>query len=198
MNKFEVSDIYEASWKEHGRSVHALNWSNAELADLRRRVLLEGLDHVKGPPTLSVLDVGCGFGDLLNIPGIARWMNSYTGIDFRPEFIEVAKSRFHTENAKFVIGDIMTTPVVGHDVVLANGTLAFYGMNDIFDIVAEMWAKTNVMLAFNFTRNTDIGLGQINTLLQYIGCDRYVIRRDYGTLGEFAIYCYEDTDDAGH
>lgn len=195
MDKFEVADLYEAAYQEHGRSVHALNWSSKKVADKRLHVLLEIMEPTEHHTheKLSILDVGCGFGDLLNYPGIASWMDSYLGIDNNSDFINIAHNRFgKLGNVNFWHADFMECNPAKKDLVIANGTLAFYNLPSIYDMVGKMWEATGKMLAFNFTRNDDVGLKEIEHLLQYVGIRRFTVRCDFGRLGEFAVYAYRD------
>lgn len=207
MNKYEVADLYEASYGEHGKSIHALNWGSQEIANERQHVLVDGLEFIhdfQHGKKFSVLDVGCGFGDLLNVPGAATWIRSYTGIDSNPDFIRIARTRFDKlGNTTFHLGDALDIlPAFDElgslgdkrDVVIANGTLAFYDADLIYQLVSKMWSATKLYLGFNFTRNDDVGIMQIGNLLGYVGIKRYIIRTDFGRLGEFAVYAYK-TDD---
>lgn len=52
---------------------------------------------------ISILDAGCGLGDLLDVlPTNA----SYTGVDIAPEFIKYARRKYFNRQAEFLVGDI--------------------------------------------------------------------------------------------
>ncbi|BAO43215.1 class I SAM-dependent methyltransferase [Thiolapillus brandeum] len=79
------------AWRRHGYHPNALLWSSREVQEQRFRVLLEMSGIGAGE---SLLDVGCGFGDL------ASWLErqgvpvEYTGIDLSPELLEEGGRRF--------------------------------------------------------------------------------------------------------
>lgn len=55
----------------------------------------------------SMLDAGCGYGRLLNsVPG--SWKGWYTGVDFCPDFIRVARQLYPTRS--FVVADLRQLP----------------------------------------------------------------------------------------
>lgn len=92
MDTANGSDLkgYKKTFREYGESPQALQWSDYRSAASRYRELLSELDLNKR----TILDVGCGMGDLL--PYIyARTMDfKYLGVDIVEEFIDVAKKRY--------------------------------------------------------------------------------------------------------
>lgn len=70
-----------------------------------------------------VLDVGCGFGDI--IPFIRRESVDfyYTGVDIVPEFIEEARKKY--PQGKFIQRDYFSAPLEEvFDIVICNGALS--------------------------------------------------------------------------
>jgi SAM-dependent methyltransferase len=68
----------------------------------------------------SVLDVGCGFGDLFPFLRRHGFRGSYTGLDFVPELIAVGRQAY--PEAEFVVADFADYQAAGRfDVVLASG-----------------------------------------------------------------------------
>ena len=101
---------------KYGISARALDWSGEQSQFLRFRVLSE----VGSLDGASVLDVGCGLGDLCG------WLRAdshdvrYTGIDIAPAMIEAARSRF--TDARFEVLDLLSDPVQdSFDYVLSSG-----------------------------------------------------------------------------
>lgn len=107
------------SFGRHGHSPRALFWESRAVQWARFRVLAE--IGIKAGD--SVLDVGCGFGDLRG------WLLShdlsveYTGLDLSPDLIAKAKS-IHASKT-FIAGDIFDLDVEGRsfDWVVLSGTL---------------------------------------------------------------------------
>lgn len=109
---------YQKTFKKFGIHPKALQWRSEKAAELRYRELVADLDF-EGK---SVLDVGCGFGDI--IPYIARKTNKfeYTGVDAVSEFIRVAgkKNPLH----KFLIRNYFDKPLKkSFDIIISSGAL---------------------------------------------------------------------------
>ena len=68
----------------------------------------------------SLLDVGCGFGDLWPFLRARGFQGAYTGLDFIPELIEVGRAAY--PQASFLVGDFGDLEAANRfDVVLASG-----------------------------------------------------------------------------
>ena len=99
-DKQDTIDRYRARLREHGISPRALGWRPGS-QEIRFRAFLKDapLSEAK-----SLIDVGCGFGDLLGELRAMGWKGHYTGIDILPEFIEVARGR-NEAGTSWVSGD---------------------------------------------------------------------------------------------
>lgn len=65
------------------------------------------LDNAKVTDGVRVLDVACGTGVL--IPDyLLRNVASITAVDFSPEMIKIASSKFNNRNVQFICGDVET------------------------------------------------------------------------------------------
>lgn len=83
-------DRYNERLKIYGPTQEALGWGKKGRANLRFEVLLSEWNFDNS----SLLDFGCGFGDLINYMD-AKGIQSfrYTGIDINESLIEIAKSK---------------------------------------------------------------------------------------------------------
>lgn len=113
----ETIERYNQRLEEHGESEEALGWGPKGRAKLRYEILLSRWDITSS----SVLDFGCGFGDMYGyiaakgIPYVA-----YTGIDINRKFIEIAKQKY--KGAKFYDGELPTGMAAsGFDFVFSSG-----------------------------------------------------------------------------
>ena len=101
---------------QHGISARALDWSGERSQFLRFRVLTEVAD-LSGA---SMLDVGCGLGDLCGWLRTNSCNVRYTGIDIAPAMIEAARRRF--PDARFEVRDLLSDPPQNSfDYVLSSG-----------------------------------------------------------------------------
>lgn len=93
-----LSSYYGKKLKQYGHDTRSLGWIPGG-----RKARFTALTSIGDLNGCSILDVGCGFGDLygfLRDQGIAV---DYTGIDINPEFIEIARQAF--PGARFICGD---------------------------------------------------------------------------------------------
>src|SRR3990167_11171307 len=82
--------FYQKHFDKYGNSPKALAYWSKKSIDVRNRELLADID-IRGR---SILDVGCGFGDI--IPFLAKKAEKfeYLGIDLVPEFIGEARKKY--------------------------------------------------------------------------------------------------------
>ncbi|MCC2631294.1 MAG: hypothetical protein K0S38_1103 [Candidatus Paceibacter sp.] len=128
------------------RSVH---WSDEHGQQTRFLILsqIANLNHQ------SVLDVGCGLGDLYDFLKKQNLEVDYTGIDIVPEFIEKAKIRFPEVNFKVQSMEDLDEQ---YDFVLASGVLSFKITDHktfYFSMIEKMFAASKKGLAFNMLNN---------------------------------------------
>jgi SAM-dependent methyltransferase len=99
---------YRRRFEEHGVDPRSLGWAKGR-QELRFEVALRGLDLAFE----SVLDVGCGFGDLYAHLKGRGWSGRYLGLDVVPEFLEVARQRHAHDGAEFLEHDLSATSAAG-------------------------------------------------------------------------------------
>ena len=105
-DKKVFSDFFQGNYREYGYDPRSLGWT-AGTQDARFAVLTS-LGNLDG---CSVLDVGCGFGDLYKFLKEKGIHVEYTGIDLSPDFIKVARE--HHPEARFVVGDFEAEGIDG-------------------------------------------------------------------------------------
>lgn len=172
---------YQERRERYGDDVKALGWSNEESQRLRFKALSEIAD-LRGA---TVLDFGCGFGDMsVFLPDDV----SYVGYDADPEMLRVARDRY--PNEQFV-----DRPVAA-DYALASGV--FNLRIDWQTEVIELWNLCRRGMALNFTsalaeRKTS-GIVYADPFETARFCAsltrKFVLRHDY-KLNDFCVYCYK-------
>src|SRR5262245_18456396 len=90
--------------ERHGTDPRALDWGSRESQRLRFAVLA-GVGPLGGA---SVLDVGCGQGDLLDWLRESGIDAQYAGVDITPPMVEVARRRF--PGASFEVRNLLERP----------------------------------------------------------------------------------------
>lgn len=132
---------------EHGvNSSLALAWNSNENQELRFEKLLGTCDF----SNCSVLDIGCGRGDLKSYLD-ARFTNvEYIGIDLMPEFLDEAQKRFGKEGT-WLFGDAGVGELPEVDYVLASGAFNYKldHPTDFFHRLSRLWKLSRKGMAFN-------------------------------------------------
>jgi SAM-dependent methyltransferase len=114
-----IIDRHRDSLTRHGHSPHALYWSSREIQFARFRVLAEiGIESGD-----SVLDVGCGFGDLYGWLKRQDIDTDFTGIDLSPDLIARGEQLY--PRAHFFSGELFDYPAEAQSVdwVVLSGAL---------------------------------------------------------------------------
>lgn len=99
-----IQQRYRAMFEQHGVRPEALGWRNTSQV-VRFGAAFRFLTARRAG---SLLDLGCGFADLLGFLRARGWTGNYMGVDFIAEFIEEARSRYGGDSsAKFICGHVL-------------------------------------------------------------------------------------------
>jgi SAM-dependent methyltransferase len=197
-DKQEIINKYQKQFKKYGKDSRSLFWLKG-----RQKLRFKILSEIGISSSSSVLDVGCGFGDLYDYlrdyyPGV-----KYTGIDIVPDFISLAQ-KIHPQ-IDFRLLDILKDSVDDSwDYVVASGVFNISlrsGRN--IEFIEAMLTKMFQLCSKGITSDF------ISTYVDYqqegsFHCDptmifkfgkslsrRITVRNDYMPF-EFAIYIYKD------
>ncbi|WDF81181.1 class I SAM-dependent methyltransferase [Mucilaginibacter sp. KACC 22773] len=147
-----IFDYHRSMIAYHGNTgPAALGWTNRENQLIRFRVLSEmaGLDHC------SILDAGCGHGDLLGYLLNRYPAITYTGIEQIPEFLAEAGKRYGLlPAATFLEGDFTRDALPPADYVLLSGALNYYQEDPdfIYGAISRLYAVSRKGFGFNLLR----------------------------------------------
>src|ERR1051326_8256459 len=115
MNEF---DLYQRALEAYGESPEALHWVDYPSMAVRFKHLVEDLS-INGR---SILDAGCGMGDLLPYLYAKADNFNYLGMDTNPGFIQIAKKRYGGHN--FAAGDPFNGKLARRfDLVISSGVM---------------------------------------------------------------------------
>lgn len=137
---------YDKSFDEHGESPKALLWANYKVPAIRFKELATDLP-IDGK---TILDVGCGMGDLLPFLYSKSTNFRYQGMDINEEFIKIAQKRY--EGHDFKVADPLTEDVGRFDIVICSGMLngnVDNWMEKRQAAIARLFSLANEALAFN-------------------------------------------------
>ncbi|GAB6070560.1 class I SAM-dependent methyltransferase [Thiomicrorhabdus hydrogeniphila] len=92
--RLRIQTRHKVSIERHGYQPQALYWSNREIQEIRFQNLISILpnSHDLKNQAWSLLDVGCGFADLIDYLASSSYLPNYTGLDLSPDMVLAAQS----------------------------------------------------------------------------------------------------------
>jgi len=155
----EVASIYNLRFDKHGRDIKTLGWGSESSQRLRFEVLLQGLK----PKGKTILDVGCGLGDL--IPFLEDCTGgdfSYIGIDIADKLVDNARLMHGEKKTKFYVGDIFSIKLPSVDISVLSGALSckVHGIEHYaLETMNQMYSLSKETACLNFmTKYVDFEL----------------------------------------
>lgn len=143
---------YQEKFDHFGYSPKSLGWDKGR-QDVRFKILTTFFD-LRGK---SILDVGCGFGDLYRFLVRNYGVDfTYTGIDLVPEFLDIARIQCPEKNANFLKGNFIDFQFKENfDIVLGSGIFNHRfedGLNTRFfeEIAKKAFGVSRDGFAFDF------------------------------------------------
>ncbi len=113
--------LYNERYKKYGRDIRTVGWGSERDQALRFDVLFSGLD----PRGKTILDVGCGLGDLVQYLKLRTGGDfTYIGIDVASKLIEDARAVHDESNCSFYTGDIFSAELPQVDFSILSGALS--------------------------------------------------------------------------
>jgi SAM-dependent methyltransferase len=214
MNKpiyYKIAAHYENCLAKYGITAKGMDWPNEDDLKKRFNVMLNVIKN-KQKQSVSLLDIGCGVGFLLDYINDKKLIDKYQykGIDISSKMIEIAKLRYPDHD--FEVRDILENPLPGQsiDYIVMNGvltervSLTYEQMKEYSCSIIKAAYDTCIYgIAFNvmsthvdWYRN-DLFHWSLDSVVSFLvkECSRnIVIRMDYG-LYEFTVYVYRNSDD---
>lgn len=150
-----LRDHYAQAFRSHGATPEAVNWGKDKDGDsCRYRKMLAVIPPNEKQP-VSLLDVGCGYGALLQFAKETNVALAYTGVDVVDDMICEASAKH--KDANFLTGDILDLDVkTRFDYVVCNGILtqkldaSHLEMDDFANrLIRRMFALCERGVAFN-------------------------------------------------
>lgn len=137
----EIQKFYNDKVSRHGESIESVGWGTQEDQYLRFAVLLRGLD----PRGKTILDVGCGKGDLVGyLQQFYGDSFQYVGVDLSDSHIATANNKWADANAAFFCGDISSWAESSDfkevDISLMSGAMT-YKISDNEKVALETMTK---------------------------------------------------------
>lgn len=115
----DTIDYYRQKLSEHGTGARGMDWKDKASQELRFEVISRYIDFSNRP---SILDVGCGNGELLAFCRNAGRDVEYLGIDVCSEMVDACRARFGESSARVMAASELATLPRPYDYVIASGT----------------------------------------------------------------------------
>ncbi|EHQ27167.1 methyltransferase domain-containing protein [Mucilaginibacter paludis] len=133
----------------------ALGWLDKKSQSVR----FEALSTVADLRGCSMLDAGCGYGDLFGYLDQNFTDISYWGMEQIPELLEEAELRYgHNPRVTFLPGNFMYSklPICGY--TIACGSLSYHSADPdfVFKAIARLYENCKLGLGFNLLRSIPV------------------------------------------
>jgi SAM-dependent methyltransferase len=151
MPRIDVHSFYRDCLEKHGETAEGLHFQCADTQIARFRVLREYLpEDLSG---LSLVDVGCGFGDLYHyLQQQGGTPERYIGLDLHEHMVEVARRRTGCEIFQ---GDALQDPLPPADWYASSGALNTLTKEETRLFIERCWAAARQGFVFNLLRGLD-------------------------------------------
>lgn len=190
----------------YAKRIEEMGHSAAALGEPKERqaFYFDFLAQVEGlQASDSIVDVGCGYGDMFDYLRCRGWQGQYLGIDINPQLIEEARRRY--PGADFRVMDIQETALKKtydwcfccHALTSDTGGTSFIA--HLESMLQIMWRFAHKGLVFNmlspladYTNPIHARppfaavLGEVSSLT-----NRFTVRHDYMPF-EYVVYAYKD------
>ncbi len=189
-----LQNYYGDKLKTYGHDTRSLGWIPGA-----RKVRFGALEAIGDLDGSSVLDVGCGFGDLYGYLANRDIKVDYTGIDINPEFIKIARETY--PDARFLVADFEEDDIGGEfDWAFAAGIFTIRISDNrrfIKSTLRKMFDVCNLGMAADFLGPTAPGNDAYwqcppEGVLKFCRglTRRVVLRADYMST-EYCVYLYK-------
>jgi cyclopropane fatty-acyl-phospholipid synthase-like methyltransferase len=188
----QVSAYYAERYRCHGDSARGVDWKDEASQHLRFEVLARQVDWTDEP---SVLDVGCGNGELLAFCRARNLPVRYLGIDVCEDMVEACRRRFGLDAAALASPADLERLGWRFDYVVASGTFnvkqdadeavwAQYFQQSIVQMFAACRAATvfNVMSSrvdYRYAHLYYLDAGEVPAIADLCGTRRFVADHSY-------------------
>ncbi|TXI46812.1 class I SAM-dependent methyltransferase [Methylophilus sp.] len=200
-DKQETIERYSSRYQKFGYSPKSLGWDKGK-QDVRFEILTSQYDFSEK----SILDIGCGFGDL-NKTLNAKYANnySYLGVDLVPDLVIEARKQYVGDKINFRTGDFLDISFENtFDFVIASGIFN-HRLNNAnnYDLIEAAIIKALSLskdgLAFDFLsdkvdyqlEHTFHSSPEKILSIAYKYSRNIVMRNDYMPF-EFALFIFKD------
>lgn len=151
MPRINNKTFYENAIKRYGCTARGLNWNSKNSQHTRFEVIHTLLEeHL---PSSTVIDAGCGFGDLyLYFQQKGSLPRKYVGYDMLQEALFVAKKR---TKQQFAHKDILNDELEHADFYVASGSMNILNRFETFLFIRRCFEASKKGFVFNLLRGEE-------------------------------------------
>lgn len=192
----KIYDYYQNLFEQYGFDPKSVGWGTKKGKQSPR---FEILCQIGDLTNSSILDVGCGFGDLYGYLLFRRMKVTYYGVDINPNLLKIGKKiypRISLEHRDFEKKKFYKK----FDWVLASGITSHGSTySHLSKIMKEMYCICKKGFAMNFvsnnveykTKNLFYSSPEKILAITKSISNRFILRHDYMPF-EFTLYVYKD------
>lgn len=203
----KMREHYSNVFDKFGANIQGVDWggeNDEKKLKLRYQKMLEVVKHTDMTDSITILDVGCGYGGWLQYALEKGYSFRYTGIDVCENMIRYASS--NNEKGSFICGDIFEyESEQKYDFVICNGILTQkFGISikemDEYAraLIKRMWDFSVQGIVFNVMKSQVDFMNKnlyYKSPLEIMGycmtlTDKFVIDCYY-PLYEYSVYLYK-------
>ena len=182
MNYSNNKLFYTSAIKLYGTSAKGVNWHSKQTQTIRFKTILDLLP--KDISTCSVVDAGCGFGDLYNyMTKKKKTPSTYIGLDFIDEMCTIARENIGQE---ILLKDICKDKLPTSDYYVCSGAMNTLSKFDTHLFIQNCYSTCREGFVFNILygdKNSEtynyMNLEQIQRIAQDLGVKEILLKDDY-------------------
>lgn len=145
-------EFYKKAYDKYGIDAKALHWYSKNTQYKRFEVLIS---YIKDIENSSLVDVGCGLGDLLlYFEETNLKPDIYLGIDCEEFMLDICKKRFEKE--VFLKLDILKDEIPKADYLICSGALNILLKEDFLKAIKNCYKYSKKGFIFNFLTEKSI------------------------------------------
>ena len=152
MSRIDNENFYTAAIKKHGSSPKGVHWNSKHSQEKRFEVLLSCIDD----DAYSLVDAGCGFGDLHSyLQDKSVNISNYTGLDLSPSMVEIARENTGCE---IIECDITRDRLPEADYYACSGSMNILSRFATFLFIRNCYEACSKGFVFNLLLGADDSL----------------------------------------
>ena len=152
MSRIDNEKFYTAAIKKHGENSRGVHWNSTHSQEKRFEVLLSFIKE----ENFSLVDAGCGFGDLYHFLKTKEIdIESYIGLDLSPSMVKIAQSK--TEQTVYE-KDICRDELPVADYYFCSGAMNILSRFDTYLFITNCFKASKKGFVFNLLMGEDDSL----------------------------------------